>query len=71
MLVELFMAAGQRTQDRGDSVVHRSPQHNCGFLTHTHTPLLFFESLCSLSLSCFSTGDSGMSSSMASSDSHA
>lgn len=37
-----------------------------------YRPLPFFESLCSFSLSCFSTpGDSGMSSSMASSDSQA
>lgn len=35
-------------------------------------PLLFLKSLCSFSLSCFSVpGDSGMSSSIASSDSHA
>lgn len=40
--------------------------------TQTHTPLPFLESLCSFSLSWFSApGDSGMSSSIASSDSHA
>lgn len=44
----------------------------CNSQWTAHTPLPFLESLCSFSLSCFSPpGDSGMSSSMASSDSQA